>query len=125
MRLSLRKVSSFFKATAAIPHEGGKRFGVDSVEGKLVLDWLRAGALDSPEVSAPTDLVAWPDGEVIAELRKEVKIRMIAKFADGTGLDVSRLAVYHPSNLLVTIRVNIRILGTYWFCPRFTQYRRR
>ncbi len=93
----------FLKATAAIPHEGGKRFGVDSVEGKLVLDWLRAGALDSPEVSVPTDLIASPESEVIVEPRKEMKIRVMAKFADGTERDVSRLAVYDPSNLLVKV----------------------
>lgn len=96
----------FLKATGAIPHEGGKRFSSDSVEGKAVLDWLRGGAVDSPDAAAPTELIVSPNSEVIIEPKRDVRIRVTAKFADGSTRDVSRLAVYDPSNLSVKIAPN-------------------
>src|SRR6185503_18016623 len=32
------------KATATVPHKGGKRFEVDSAEYKILADWIAAGA---------------------------------------------------------------------------------
>src|SRR5438067_8087770 len=40
------------KATAAIPHKGGKRFEVDSAEYKILADWIAAGA-PGPSASDP------------------------------------------------------------------------
>ena len=93
----------FLKATGAIPHEGGKRFSPDSVEGKAMLDWLRDGAADSPDAAVPTELIVSPNAEVIVEPKRDAHIRVTAKFADGSTRDVSRLAVYDPSNLSVKI----------------------
>ena len=99
----------FLKATGAIPHEGGKRFSAESVEGKAMLDWLRAGAGDSPDAAVPTGLVVTPAAEVVVEPKREVQLRVMAKFADGSTRDVSRLAVYDPSNLLVKVDAGGRV----------------
>ena len=36
------------KATAAVPHEGGRRFDVDSAEYATLRDWIAGGALADP-----------------------------------------------------------------------------
>ncbi len=100
------------KATAGIPHEGGKRFGVDSVEGRILQDWLRAGAGDSPAAATVVELSVSPESEVVREPRRDVQIQAMAKFSDGSTRDVSRLAVYDSSNLLVKIDSGGRVEAT-------------
>ncbi len=92
------------KATAALAHEGGQRFAADSPEYAILLRWLRAGAPDSG-VKAPklVKLDVKVPARVLIEPTREVKISATAKFADGTEQDVTPLAVYEPSNLLVKV----------------------
>jgi hypothetical protein len=93
----------YLKATAAIPHEGGRRFDSDSIEGQIFLKWLKSGAVDSPASLMPSELVVSPDNAVIKEPTKRVKIRALAKFPDGRLEDVSAVSVYESSNLIVKI----------------------
>ena len=95
----------FLKATGAMPHEGGRRFGADSVEGRILMQWLRAGASDSPDAAAPSELEVTPENEVVIEPRRTTRIRATAVFPDGTRRDVSRLAVYEPSDTMVKVDI--------------------
>jgi mono/diheme cytochrome c family protein len=92
------------KATAALAHDGGQRFTKDSPEYAILLRWIRDGAPDSG-VKAPklVNLDVAAPARVLVEPLTEVKLRATAKFADGTEKDVTPLAVYDPSNLLVTV----------------------
>ena len=38
----------YLKALGRVPHEGGSRFGVDSVAARTMLDWLKQGRPDDP-----------------------------------------------------------------------------
>ena len=92
------------KATAALAHEGGQRFAAGSPEYAIFLNWLRDGAPDSGTQAAKLVKldVAAPE-RVLVEPVVETKLRATAKFADGTERDVTRLAVYEPSNLLANV----------------------
>lgn len=87
------------KATASLAHEGGQRFAADSPEFAIFSKWLRDGAPDSgakaPKL-ARLEVVA-PE-RVLIEPASQVKLRAIARFADGSSQDVTRLAVYEPNN---------------------------
>jgi hypothetical protein len=90
------------KATGAVAHEGGKRFGPDSPEYAALLAWLRDGAPDSagPRV---TKLEVTPLDRVLVEPERSAQLRAVAHFADGSARDVTRLAVFEPSNTLTRV----------------------
>ncbi len=87
------------KATAQIAHEGGKRFGAGDPEYALLLEWLSSGAPDSGMERKLVKLEVSPRERVLVEPEKEARLRAVAKFADGTERDVTRLAVFEPNNL--------------------------
>lgn len=95
---------ALLKATAQIPHEGGKRFDKDSPEHEILTEWISAGvpaySADAPKVTAleitPTDAVLWHP-------QQELQLSVQAKFSDGTTREVTRLAVYEPNDPLVKV----------------------
>ena len=92
------------KATAALAHEGGQRFAPGSPEYAIFLNWLRDGAPDSGARAAKlVKLEVAATERVLIEPVVELKLRATAKFADGTERDVTRLAVYEPTNLLAKV----------------------
>jgi len=101
---------ALLKATAGLAHEGGQRFKADSPEYKIFAAWLRAGAPDSG-ATAPklTGLEIAGQQRVVIEPASEVKLRVTAKFADGSSRDVTSLAVYEPNNQLVTVSADGRV----------------
>ena len=95
------------KPTAALAHEGGQRFPTDSPEYAILLRWLRDGAPDSG-IKAPKLAkldVKLPD-RVVIEPAIETKLRVTAKFADGSERDVTRFAVYEPNNQVAKVSVD-------------------
>ena len=95
------------KASAALAHEGGQRFAAGSPEYEIFLQWIREGAPDSGVQAAKLVKldVAVPE-RVLVEPAVEVKLHATAKFADGTERDVTRLAVYEPTNFTAKVSVD-------------------
>ncbi len=92
------------KATATIPHEGGRRFGVDSPEYAILHDWIRAGLpADPPGAAVLRSIEVTPAEQVLVEPADRVQLRVRAAFSDGSSRDVTRLAVYDTSNPTVTV----------------------
>jgi hypothetical protein len=92
------------KATASLPHEGGRRFPVGSPEYELLFGWIRAGLPDDPPNAAVlTHLEVTPAERVLVDPADRVQIRARATFSDGQVRDVTRLAVYEPSNLMTAV----------------------
>jgi hypothetical protein len=97
------------KATNQIPHQGGKRFDVDSPMYQTLRDWIAAGTpevtqgdaelkrLEIAGLDAPGDLT------IVEGPRDSFALQVIAHFADGSQRDVTEMAVYEPSNLLVEV----------------------
>lgn len=100
------------KATLAVSHAGGLRFARDSLEYTLLRDWIAAGA--RRELSQPPQLAALrvtpPEG-LLVEPADRISLRVEAVFRDGSRRDVTRLAVYEPSEPIVRISADGDVVG--------------
>ncbi|MEE3198519.1 MAG: DUF1549 domain-containing protein, partial [Planctomycetota bacterium] len=88
------------KPTAAVAHEGGRRFGAGDTSFRILSEWIRAGLPGPDPASARLQrLEAVPGGElnVLVEPASELRIRVFAEFTDGSRKEVSDLAVYETS----------------------------
>lgn len=92
------------KATAAIPHEGGQRFAIGSLEYQTLHDWIAGGAHDDPATLPKlTALSISPRESILIEPVTSVQLHATATFADGSRRDVTSFVVFEPSNLLATV----------------------
>lgn len=91
------------KATAKLAHEGGKRFGPDTGEFRILRRWIVDGATDDGDTAPKlVSLEVTPREEFLGEPRWRTQIQATARYGDGTSRDVTRLAVYESANPLVT-----------------------
>lgn len=90
------------KPTGAVPHKGGKRFDTDSMEYKILSEWIANGA-PGPRRSEPRieHIEIAPDQ---ASLRPgdEQQLSVRAIFDDGHQEDVTRWAKFTDANAAVT-----------------------
>ncbi|NBV44753.1 MAG: DUF1549 domain-containing protein [Planctomycetia bacterium] len=95
------------KATAAVPHGGGRRFGTDAPEYALLREWIAGGAAaPGAEATQLTGLSVEPADAVLDGQRGTVPLCVTARFGDGRTVDVTRMAVYEPSDPLVGVSVD-------------------
>jgi hypothetical protein len=92
------------KATAEVPHGGGRRFGRDDPEWAVLEQWIREAA-EGPhaETAQVAELLVEPADVVVSGERADVPLAVTARFSDGTTRDVTRMAVYEPSDPLVEV----------------------
>ena len=82
------------KPTMQIPHGGGKRLAVDSVEYQTLMAWLKSGApAPVKEPAAVTSLSVFPS-QRIGQKGLTQQLRVEATYADGSVRDVTALARY-------------------------------
>jgi hypothetical protein len=92
------------KATASVPHEGGKRFAVGAPEDAILADWIAAGLRpDPPGTPVLQGIEVDPAEQVLAAPADRTQLHVRATFSDGQSRDVTRLAVYEPSNQLALV----------------------
>ena len=95
------------KPTMSVSHEGGKRFDTDSPEYELLRRWIAAGMpgtlRDEPALQ---ELRVTPLARFLVEPSDSVGLLVVAQFADGSSRDVTRLAVFEPSQPIVGISVD-------------------
>lgn len=95
------------KPTMSVPHEGGKRFDEDSPEYALLRRWIAAGMpATSRDEPALQSLDVTPLEQFVVEPADSVRLKAIAKFADRTTRDVTRLTVFESSQPIVGISVD-------------------
>src|ERR1043166_6199659 len=90
------------KPTAAVPHKGGKRFDVDSLDYRVLSGWIAAGApgpkSDDPRIARieilPKQVVLGPNAA------QQLSVR--AHFNDGHTEDVTRWTKYTSANETVS-----------------------
>ncbi len=114
------------KATGTMPHRGGIRFGVDSDEYNVLLQWLRNGAPGPSDATPRVTRLEVEPAEVIAvEPDEVVDFRVEAFFSDGTRRDVTSRACYELSNLNADVdasgRVSRRKFGEVTLIVRYLQ----
>src|SRR6478752_3673163 len=92
------------KPTGQVVHQGGLRFNRESIEYRILLDWISRGA-PGPAASEPTliRLEITPREAVLLEPVESAQLRVIAHFSDGQQRDVTQLACYEPTNRNVAV----------------------
>jgi hypothetical protein len=90
------------KPTAAIPHKGGRRFEVDSLEYKVLSRWIAAGAPGPKDDDPRIDRIEFlPEHAVLAPGAAR-QFTVLAHFNNGRSEDVTRWAKYTAANASVT-----------------------
>lgn len=91
------------KATATLPHEGGRRFSRGSAEYDVLSRWIAEGAKpDLPDAPVAQRLEVTPLMQVLVEPADRVQLQVRATFSDGTVREVTPLACFEPCDSLVT-----------------------
>ena len=93
------------KPTAAVAHQGGRRFSAGSPEYEILRSWIAAGCpAESPDAPALVRLEVSPtDEQVLLEPGRAVQVSVAAVFSDGVRRDVTKLAVYEATNSLIEV----------------------
>lgn len=80
------------KATAQVPHVGGRRFAVESRAYRIVRDWIAQGAADDPaDVPSLVRLEITPADQIVEAPAVPQPVRVLAHFASGPPRDVTHL----------------------------------
>ena len=92
------------KTVMDIPHEGGRRFKVDSEEYRILRDWISAG-MPADADGAPTlvRLTVNPRHATLYAPDTTAQLRATAEFSNGQKRDVTSLAVYGSSATFVSL----------------------
>lgn len=115
------------KPTSTVPHKGGKRFDVDSLEYRILSEWIAEGAQPPRSEDARiTRLEILPELTTLQPGASQ-QLLVRAHFSDGSVQDVTRWAKYTDANASVTA-VNdtgkVTVLGhgegaiTAWYLSR-------
>ena len=92
------------KSTAQVPHEGGRRFAIDSDQYDILARWITAGAPPSSAATPQLErLEVTPTESILIEPEDQVQLQVTAVFSDGQARDVTSLAVYEVGNLAATV----------------------
>ncbi|MCA9122949.1 MAG: DUF1549 domain-containing protein [Planctomycetaceae bacterium] len=92
------------KATAQVPHRGGRRFEVGSPEYKVLRNWIAGGtAKPAPHAPQVDRLEVSPDKAILTDPVDELQLHVTAHFSDGNSRDVTTRACYELSNLIATV----------------------
>jgi hypothetical protein len=85
------------KASAKVPHGGGRKLEPDSSAYRIVRDWIAAGTpRDLPGAPALVRIKVEPTARVLPA-RGEERLKVTAEFSDGTNEDVTALAAFQSS----------------------------
>jgi len=86
------------KATATLPHGGGKRLEVDSDDYKLLVRWVAQGMpYGKPTDPTVAKIEVFPK-ERTMPFDGEQQLAVMAQYTDGTTEDVTRSALYEPND---------------------------
>jgi hypothetical protein len=81
------------KATAQIPHEGGRRVEKHDAAYTLLRQWIAQGGQDDSAAAAQlTQLDISPSAATFNEMATAAELHVLATFADGARRDVTHLA---------------------------------
>src|SRR5262249_54560531 len=87
------------KALGRVPHEGGQRFPVSSFPAQIFRTWLSEGLRDDPPTLPELKSIeVLPGGRVLNEPARWQQLAVLARFADGSVRDVTRLTVFSSSD---------------------------
>lgn len=98
------------KATAQVPHRGGRRFDVASAEYEVLRSWIAQGTPEPiPDAPRVVKLEVTPREAILTDPLGELQLQVTAWFSDGTSRDVTERACYDLSNLIATVNPGGRV----------------
>jgi hypothetical protein len=87
------------KATAQVPHEGGKRFEIGSIPYNIIRDWIAAGRPGDLATAPKLErLQVLPHKRVLDDAERAEQLTVVSQFADGSKADVTSLACFGSSD---------------------------
>lgn len=115
------------KPTGALPHKGGVRLEVDSLEYRILSEWIAQGA-PGPQETDPTvtQIEIHPSGMVLGQAER-AQVFVLAHFSDGSVRDVTRWSKFTSTDETVARiddHADIEVLGpgegavTAWYSSR-------
>jgi len=90
------------KPTSAVPHKGGARFETNSLEYKIVSEWIAAGAPPPKDDDARIVQLEASPRQVTLRPGDTQQFTVRATFSDGSVRDVTRWVKYTDANASVT-----------------------
>jgi len=92
------------KPTMQVPHEGDRRFGINSREYRVLREWIAAGMPDdSGHAPRLVGLEVTPREQIVVQPEHSVRLRAVARFSNGERRDVTSDAVYEPAAPVVRV----------------------
>ncbi|MBY0588770.1 DUF1549 and DUF1553 domain-containing protein [bacterium] len=82
------------KATAAVPHGGGERFKTDSLDYRVLADWIARGAVPPSDRDAVMESIEVFPRQVTLAPNSTHPLVVMARFSDGHQEDVTAWAKY-------------------------------
>lgn len=117
------------KPTGAVPHKGGKKIEVDSLEYRVLSEWIAAGAPGPKKDESRIERIETLPPQVILKPGERQQLIVRAYFSDGHSEDVTRWVKYTDANSSVT-QVDeagqVKVLGpgegaiTAWYLSRIS-----
>ena len=86
------------KPTGSVPHKGGKRFDVDSLEYNVLAAWIAAGAPGPQPTDPRIERLEVEPGQTLLKPGASQPLTVRAHFSDGHAEDVTRWAKYTSAN---------------------------
>jgi hypothetical protein len=87
------------KGLGRVPHEGGARFGADTVAVEMIAGWISQGMPDDPkDLPRVTKTEILPGQRVLKAPARFQQLAVIAHLSNGTTRDVTRLTVFSSSD---------------------------
>jgi hypothetical protein len=86
------------KASGAVLHDGGMRFGKDSWTYNVFREWIRQGASWTPGSGAITELTISPPDFAVVKKGETRRLKVTAAFADGSREDVTPFCDFKVSD---------------------------
>src|SRR5262245_55353556 len=115
------------KPTGAVPHKGGKRFEADSLDYRVLADWIAAGTPGPKRDDTRIERIEILPEQVVLKPAAIQQLLVRAHFSDGHTEDVTHWAKYTAANGSVTQvddTGNVSVVGngegaiTAWYLSR-------
>jgi hypothetical protein len=92
-----RRSLLLLKATATMPHGGGRRLDVDSDDYRVLQDWIVRGAAPPQDDEPVLERIELLPRQRIVSTESQQQLLVTAYFSDGTSRDVTRQAVFESN----------------------------
>jgi hypothetical protein len=89
------------KATASVPHGGGKRFATDSEDYRILYRWLAEGATGPISNERVLQRISVSPDAKIMRAASTQQLKVTAHYSDGKSRDVTRQALYESNEPLI------------------------